>query len=175
MVCKKQNDTFRACNTNNPTDGVLPGHNMQHTMSDETVQDAPQDAPLSGGAQKECARLRFVPDPELFEVKYKQNIVSAMSIYSDDDDVNGVHLFEDTFIRTMIATPKEQPHAFKSYDTYTSVFDKNQIAVHIGKPIMVPFDTFKGYSRTNGGNVMLFLNTIISVKSIRIRKRAREE
>ena len=64
----------------------------------------------------------------------------------------------------MIATPKEQPHAFKSYDTYTSVFDNNQIAVHIGKPIMVPFDTFKSHSRTNGGNMMLFLNTIISVK-----------
>ena len=40
---------------------------------------------------------------------------------------------------------------------------------------MVPFDTFKSYSRTNGGNMMLFLNTIISVKPIRIRKRVREE
>ena len=149
---------------------------MQHTMDDK-MRLMVQDGTLSESAQKELAKTlgKALKDREMFEVKYKQNIVSAMSIYSDDDDVNGVHLFEDTFIHTMIATTKEHPHAFKYHDTYTSVFNNNQIAVHNGKPIMAPSDTFTNYSRTNGGNVMLFQNTIISVKSIRIRKRAREE
>ena len=53
-------------------------------------------------------------------------------------------------------------------------FNNNQIAVHDGKPIMAASETFTSYSRTNGGNVMLFQNTIISVKPATL-KRAREE
>ena len=49
-----------------------------------------------------------------------------------------------------------------------------QIAVHDGKPIMAASETFTSYSRTNEGNVMLFQNTIISVKPATL-KRAREE
>ena len=154
---------------------------MQHTMDDK-MRLMVQDGSLSEGAQKELAKTlgKALKDREMFEVKYKQNIVSAMSIYSDDDDVNGVHLFEDHFIHTMIATTKEYSYPFKYHDTYTSVFNNNQIAVHDGKPIMAPSETFsKGftsYSRTNGGNVMLFQNTIISVKPVTLtNKRARED
>ena len=135
-----------------------------------------QDGSLSEGAQKELAETlgKALKDREMFEVKYKQNIVSAMSVNSDDDDVDGVHLFENTSIRTTIATTKEYPHAYKYHDTYTSVFNQNQIAVHNGKPIMAPSDPFTSYIRTNEGNVMLFQNTIISVKPVTL-KRAREE
>ena len=148
---------------------------MQHTMDDK-MRLMVQDGTLSESAQKELAKTlgKALKDREMFEVKYKQNIVSAMSIYSDDDDVNGVHLFENTFIHTMIATTKEYSYPFKYHDTYTSVFNNNQIAVHDGKPIMAPSETFTNYSRTNEGNVMLFQNTIISVKPATL-KRAREE
>ena len=73
----------------------------------------------------------------------------------------------------MIATSKEYTDAYGYHDTYQKVFNDNQIAVHNGKPIMKPTDTWSTGSRTDDGNVLLLQNTILSVTPY-TRKRARE-
>ena len=67
------------------------------------------------------------------------------------------------------------PYSFRN--TYSTIFNDHEIAVHNGKPIMKAGDMWSDYNRTKNGDVLLFQNTIISVdvKPVTLtRKRARE-
>ena len=148
---------------------------MEHTM-DEQMRTMVEDGTLSEGAYKELLETlgeALKDNGQLFEVKYRHNIVSATSVISNDDDVSGVHLFEDHFIRTTIVTTKEYPNAYKHYDSYSKIFNNHEIAVHNGKAIMEVGDMWTDYNRTECGDVLLLQNTILSAKPY--RKRAREE
>ena len=91
-----------------------------------------------------------------------------------------MHLFVSSriiliiFIRTTIATTKEYPNAYSHNDSYSKIFNDHEIAVHNGKPIMKASDMWTDRNRTEFGDVLLFQNTIMSVKPL-TRKRAREE
>jgi hypothetical protein len=151
---------------------------MEHKM-DEQMRTMVEAGQMSEQAYKQLVETLgsgYQHEEKLFIVKYRHNIVSAMSIISDDYETSGVHLFEDHFVCTMIATSKECPdHSWP--DTYQKIFNENQIAVHNGKPKMKPTDSWSTRSRTshgtNDGNVLLFQNTILSVTPY-TRKRARE-
>ena len=68
---------------------------MEHTM-DEQMRAMVEDGTLSEGAYK-----------ALLETLGEALKDSATSVISNDDDVSGVHLFEDHFIRTTIVTTKD--------------------------------------------------------------------
>ena len=136
---------------------------------DDQMRQMVEDGTLTEGAYKVLLKtLTETYNGQLFEVKYRHNIVSATS----DDDGN-VHLIQQSFIRTTIVTTREYSSAYKAFDEYYKIFNNHEIAVHNGKAIMEVGDVWTDQNRTESGDALLFQNTIISVKPY--RKRAREE
>ena len=116
-------------------------------------------------------------EEQLYELKYRQTIVSAQCILShvnDDEQFYKCSLFETTNVFSAIVKGKKHPFTFTSIDDYNRIFRMNKIAVdEFGEPIMKPGDTWSDQIRGNKGNVVLIQNTVIEIKAF-TNKRVRE-